>query len=547
MINKEDWIEYFPKGKTPKPNQIEAINFILNSFLEDEKRYVILEAPTGSGKSFIASTVAGYMNSLPNVRDGTVLKNKSYILTTQLILQDQYVKDFPSFANISSKSNFMCKKHSNVSCCEMFWYHKYGNVPKCSGHSCPYVKAKVNFSRNDISLTNVKFFLANYEYNSLIASETKSSYLINYRNLLVVDECHNLEEEICQYKGLYIELKDLKKFFDFDVSKWYNPKKETIYQWVIKFFHKWLEDTKEEYIQQIEKLSKNASMAEVKKLSNPYDYADKYLCQVNRFLNSYKDDRWCLYYDDKHRIVNIKPLFSEDFAHSGLFNSAKHILLMSGTIMNEKIFRRSLMIGMNRSAFLRLGSNYDVKNRPIFFINSGSMSKKNVHRSIYNVSKNIKYLLDKHKGQRGIIHVASHSLALNLKNHIKDKRIIIVNDFKKDRNKLLEYHYKSKDSVIISPSLQQGIDLKDDLSRFQIIAKLPYMYLGDKYVQKKMKVLWWWYPYQTAKMLTQSYGRSVRSETDYANTYILDGDWKRFYSLHKNMLPEYFKEALVAS
>ena len=54
------------------------------------------------------------------------------------------------------------------------------------------------------------------------------------------------------------------------------------------------------------------------------------------------------------------------------------------------------------------------------------------------------------------------------------------------RMKMYEEHLVSKDpTILVSPSLMEGIDLVDDLSRFQIIVKVPYASLGDKHVKKK--------------------------------------------------------------
>ena len=54
----------------------------------------------------------------------------------------------------------------------------------------------------------------------------------------------------------------------------------------------------------------------------------------------------------------------------------------------------------------------------------------------------------------------------------------------------------------------------------------------------------WWYPMQTIKTIIQSVGRSVRSDTDHAITYILDADWQRFYGQNRDLFPQHFKDAL---
>jgi Rad3-related DNA helicase len=93
--------------------------------------------------------------------------------------------------------------------------------------------------------------------------------------------------------------------------------------------------------------------------------------------------------------------------------------------------------------------------------------------------------------------------------------------------------------------MTEGVDLKGEASRFQIICKIPYPSLGDKIVRKRMNKWKWWYPLQTSKTVIQAIGRSVRSSEDYAVTYILDADWDRFYSRNQDMFPESFKESIV--
>ena len=92
--------------------------------------------------------------------------------------------------------------------------------------------------------------------------------------------------------------------------------------------------------------------------------------------------------------------------------------------------------------------------------------------------------------------------------------------------------------------MTEGVDLSDEASRFQVICKVPYPYLGDKLVKKRMHRWKWWYPMKTAKTIVQAVGRSVRSEEDYAITYILDSDWDRFFSRSKRYFPQGFKDCL---
>lgn len=137
----------------------------------------------------------------------------------------------------------------------------------------------------------------------------------------------------------------------------------------------------------------------------------------------------------------------------------------------------------------------------------------------------------------------TYKIGRYLKDNIRSKRLLIHGS--EDRVQKLQEHISSKEpTVLISPSMQEGVDLKDDLSRFQIICKIPYPYLGDKIVKKRMHRWPWWYPLQTAKTIVQSVGRSVRSFDDHAVSYILDADWTRFYDKSSELFPEGFKKSL---
>jgi ATP-dependent DNA helicase DinG len=86
--------------------------------------------------------------------------------------------------------------------------------------------------------------------------------------------------------------------------------------------------------------------------------------------------------------------------------------------------------------------------------------------------------------------------------------------------------------------------LKDDLSRFQIITKVPYPNLGDRWTDAKRKASRQWYTWQTALKLVQGYGRSVRSKEDWAKTYVLDSAFGPFVNRNKNILPDWFIQAI---
>jgi Rad3-related DNA helicase len=110
------------------------------------------------------------------------------------------------------------------------------------------------------------------------------------------------------------------------------------------------------------------------------------------------------------------------------------------------------------------------------------------------------------------------------------------------RDEVISEHVNSsKPTVLISPSLHTGLDLKDDLSRFQIITKIPYPNKGDRWTEAKRKIDEDWYYWQTALRLVQGYGRSVRSKEDWAKTYVLDSAFG-YFEKNRNILPDWFTQ-----
>ena len=96
-------------------------------------------------------------------------------------------------------------------------------------------------------------------------------------------------------------------------------------------------------------------------------------------------------------------------------------------------------------------------------------------------------------------------------------------------------------SVLISPSLFEGIDLPNDYSRFQIFVKAPYPSLSNK----RIKYIFEKYPdiYETMTLykVIQGFGRSTRSNTDYSITYALDRNIARLFFNSKNKWKDEFK------
>jgi Rad3-related DNA helicase len=539
QITIEDWREFFP-FKNVRIEQEKAINFALNSFISEKKKFVILELGTGVGKSATGITIARFLNEKFAIKNRLQdSKTGAYIVTTQKILQEQYLRDFGTSScnlikSIKSSNNYTCSFYKDQSCAESkrilnsLAKHLNGTeFQKQCKSNCAYSNEKQEFIDSSLAITNFSYILA----------ETTYAGKLEPRQLLVVDEAHNTETELSKF----IEVTFSEKFAK-DVLKCRLPKSETqksVYEWISTTYKKSLVKHMSEVEKALLKLSDDIEGYGV--YSKQYEILDKHICKINRFLEVYKEENWimnlCLpQFENKKagKKYEFKPIDVAPYSQDTFFRLGEKVLLMSATIVNSKIFCESLGIKDEEVSFMSIPSPFPKSNRPIHFLPIGSMSKSSIDDTLPKVVEVIRMLLEKHPKEKGIIHATNYKIARYVQENIDSKRIMLHDS--SNRDLVLKHHVESKDpTVLISPSMMEGVDLYDDLSRFQIICKVPFPYLGDLVVKKRMEKNRFWYPYMTAKSVIQSLGRSIRNESDHAVSYILDADWSKFYQMNKAM------------
>ena len=532
-IKQSDWIKYFPL-KTPRPEQIESINFALEKF-NSGKKFVILEAPLGIGKSAIAVTLSNYFYEKFAKREN---KNASYIITTQKILQEQYIRDFPFLANITAKQNYQCENRAVGVTCDMGLtmakiLMKNQGTFKSYYSNCCYVKAKRNFDEFPIGLTNLSYFLSHAQND------------IQQRKLMVIDECHNVENVVTDFASLVFT-----KHFVQDILKIPFP---NVGRMSIEDFVRWIKNVysiklSDDFLRLESKigamssesyLESNSGLASMKKIE---EYKRK-IENLSHTLQNFVRDEWVMTTSVTQDVVSIKPIFAKKYTNNMLFRFANKVLLMSGTILDKKTFCENVGINVEDAEFLSMDSPFPVLNRPVFEVRVGSMGKKSIDATLPRMVDTIKELLDHHKNEKGIIHCHTYKIAKYISDNIPNNRLLFHSS--DDRIDILNFHIKTKEpTVIVSPSFTEGIDLQGELSRFQIITKIPFPYLGDNYIIEKMNRVKGWYDWQTLKSVIQASGRSIRDYDDYAVTYILDSDWIFLKNKNSHMIPRWFKKAI---
>ena len=546
---KHPYDHYFPFSKIRKEQRI-AIEYAIDAF-ESGKKYVVLELGTGVGKSATGICVARYMEahgvSLYDQK-GDVLTG-AYVITTQKILQQQYLNDFgPSTGkglvrSIKSSNNYHCGFYEDQTCAEskriLSKLNKQLTGTEFQKHckvSCPYSIEKQQFVESPISITNFPYILAESTYAGKLEP----------RALLIIDEAHNTEAEL----GKFIEVTFSEKFAR-DIVKCKPPRNDSqtiIYEWVKTTYLRALKKHMSSLEKSLLKLSNDIEGYGIH--SKQYEILDKHLNKIDKFIEVYKPENWVMNIalpalDNKKagKKYEFKSIDVSPYSKDTLFKLGGRVLMMSATIVDKDIFCSSLGLSPDEVSYLSIPSPFPVENRPIHYIPAGSMSKSAIEKTLPVIVETLKMLLDKHGTDKGIIHCTNYRIAKYIRENIDSRRLLLHDST--NRDEVLKLHIDSVEpTVLLSPSMMEGVDLKDNLSRFQIVCKVPFPYLGDLVVKKRMELNNKWYPYTTAKSIIQSLGRSIRNETDHAISYILDSDWERFYRMNGDLFPKEFNTVI---
>ena len=645
-MSKSDLVKNFPFS-TQRENQKRVLEEILAAF-NSGYRHIVLEAPTGFGKSAVAITLALSLGS-------------SYICTSTKDLQTQYSNDFPYVRAAKGKNNFPCLLKQDfvdngtyqcgicTSSDPNECYHttvEYGHCMADEAYKedgCKYRTFAKDYQICNEGTTGEKIYIddvtrAKYQkqhsewlpisklkiqkewkpceyFNQLNIAFTASHSIFNYsiflaflpynkrlleRELLVLDEGHLLETEIVKFRGLSISKRRWKRYIgNFDIVDYGYDSIERWIDFLIALETKLLYSIGNEPLVSLLDIERNIKFDyyNSRKVSseNQYDkkriisaselfesdeeIANKYSNveitskdkvrplsdelavdaikdaeRLSRTINSIlaNPKNWIVADIKKENYkvekVQLKPLDISSYCKN-IFEKGAKTLIMSATILNCKAFCKSIGLNSDDVRFIQIESDFPVEHRTIYPLNIAYLNYKNL-QSIEKMSKisiAIDNIMSTHKNDKGIIHTTSYDQLNFIKENLskENARRLIITDPEIQRDEIIFQHIATqKPTVLISPSLHTGLDLKDDLSRFQIITKVPYPNKSDRWTNAKRETDQAWYYWQTALKLIQAYGRSVRSKDDWARTYILDSAFNYFIKKNRNTIPKWFIRAI---
>lgn len=524
---------YFPLELKPREQQIEALQFTKKS-INNGKKNILLNLPTGAGKSYFIIMFANwYKNFINN-------NAKFDIITNSKILQSQYVNDFPFIKSLKGTSNYYCDFHK-TNCSEGKELNK---VLKRVCNNCPYDYAKRMWIDSDIGSSNFALFISLALYTENL--EQKNS------NVLIIDEAHDFESVFCDFISTKLSKNVLKKcglsqilqtnyLREFKKIK----KHEDFIRFIENDFLNNIQNHHEKLTENIRKESeKNIKNIKSKQLS----YCLSLIEKLDKLIENYYKykDNWSLdiSYDKENNIeLIIQPIWGYPFLNDIIWKNYDHIIFMSGTLLDKKMYSYINGLDENITTYKEMNSVFDVKKRPLYYIKVGKMTYKEKEKTFENQIEVINKILKKYKDKKGIIHTVNYEL----NNWLKEKIIcdrFIFHDPDNREEKYQEFLESNEPKIMISPSMMSGIDLHSDRARFAIMLKIPYPNISSNKIKARQKSNKDWYNFKTCSDIIQTYGRTIRSESDYSDTFLLDESFSNILKYNSKYLPRYFTNAI---
>lgn len=502
-----------------RPHQERAIADIVAAY-ERGARYVFLDAPTGAGKTLIAEAVR------------RKLGGKTLYTCTTKTLQDQFVADFPYAKVLKGRSNYPTINSP------------LRTAADCAGRACllcptrqdcPYVIAKDAAIGARLAVVNTAYALAEWSMGG--GSKMKG------RDLAIVDECDLLEGAVMGWSEIRISERQQKKL---RISP---PEKKTVESaWL-----DWVEHTTPRVRAAIQNLPTQPEhpdeIAELQFLSSLEGKLERL---KEGLLSEDKTDWVYTGYEQGGGDIVFKSVKVNELAPEALWAKASRWLLMSASIISPDEMVESLGIPDDEWEVVYVDATFPPENRPVYRAPVANMTAKNYDRDLPKLVSAIARIMDEHLHENILVHTVSYKLARDIDYHLGRRGLghrTMTYTRGSEREDALDRFKSSRGMVMLAPSLDRGVDLPGDLCRVQVIAKIPYPYLGDKQVAKRMhtKGGQTWYRVQTIRTIVQMTGRAVRSADDHATTYILDKQFNRMWKSSQRLFPQWWRDGVDSS
>ena len=531
--------EAFP-APSYRGNQESALSAIEDAF-EAGNEVVLVRAPTGSGKSLLARAIMGCARRAENADPHQA--TGAYYTTPQVSqLEDVAEDDLLSDLNvIRGKSNYTCilqgERDTPVDRAPCARRQGFDCSVK---HRCPYYGDRAIASARRYAATTLAYFM-----------QTAGSEVFRKRDVVVIDEAHGLAEWAEMYATIELSPDRVPVWDGVGVPDVHGDTREN-------------EDALDRTARFAETLVGVCERAKDDLLSKPEltpgeaarrDRLQELLSELGWFLEAYRDPEstttWVVDQPDgEGSSITIKPLDPARYLRHTVWDRGNRFALLSATILSKEAFCRSVGLDPSTVALVDVGHTFPLENRPLFDVTQGKMTYEHRDSTLPKIARLLVRLMAHHSDEKGIVHAHSYAIAGRLSDCLAEMGVsarVRTHD-RHDRDDALEAWKATDDpDVFISVKMEEALDLRDELARWQVICKAPYLNTGDSRVARRLEDgQWAWYHRVALRTVIQACGRIVRAPDDFGATYLADSSLLDLFDRAEADVPPWFADAVDA-
>lgn len=534
--------------------QDEIVYEVLEAFFINDADNVVVEGPTGIGKSPANVCIARVFNSL--VRNSGKIESyfdtrigitdgDTFYTTPQKSLREQLAEDetLQQYVHqLMARADYTCGV-SGQSCAEC--PVRSSTEESCLTQSnCTYWSEKSQgFRENILAVTFAMLITDNY-----LPVMDESGRQISYRDrgLVIVDEGHNSEGQ------------SASMFAGFTVSPWAIP--DDVFGDAGR-----RADWDDNRFRDVEPILRGV-LGRCERFIDRHEGDERYQLAVDNCQNMKRKIEYAFRTHEagKAWVVNVnevseprgrgttkniqvKPVRVDDFLEEYVWSRGEKRLITSATIpFRGNIDAWAERLGLpGETTFVSKPTPFPRQHR-LIYTNTivGQMNSSNEDENWDDAIAAVEQIHKHHRGENILIHSVSYPRAEKIGESLDGA---IIDDDDLEGGAVLDRWYNSDTDILISPRMTEGVDLHDERCRAQILWKAPFAYYGDSRVSYLLNEEgdWDWYYQKALTDIVQAVGRAVRGPEpeEAASFYVLDS---KFHDvMERTRPPEYILDAIT--
>lgn len=513
-----------------------VIEACINALYQDGYDNVVIDAPVGAGKSAINMTLLKYAS------DGFYTTPSKSL--RQQLMADEILSE--EFVGLKARQDYTCEiTRENCKECPI----NQDSEQSCAeqGPKCTYWSNKMSAIGSDISALTFSYLIID---NMLPEENGDTPVSFGNREAIVVDESQNLDTQTASLHA------------GFKISPYSLPR--TVFMGAtdtVQLDAESYDDVKEavgtiyarakDYVRDVAPMEMEPAEKKCDRLVDKIEWMKEEIDRGNHWVADVESTK---YGGNYVKTIELRPINVSSFLSNNVWNRASKRIISTATLPyrnNPEVWLRKVGLDPEKTRVISVDMRFPVENRPIHTNHMvASMSSGGDKDNWVDIMKKLNDLAETHYNDKGLIHTSSYGRARRIADSLSAEKYpylhdnVFVHDQDRDPEEQIEEWQDSDKDLFASPSMMEGVDLKDDMCRWQVLLKVPYPAMDSRtsYIVNNQKYGWNEYFERAMIRVVQSYGRAVRSEDDYADYYVLDKDFNDL--MKKRSAPEWFEEAI---